>query len=792
MASSMTMLMSSSMDEITRYFSASSGSGLWFECSIFAGTFIIALVLKKYSEAAELRKAVTKKGFIQEAGKDPRCRRPQKVENVEGFKVYKGPDQTGKRIASELCKDAVKQFDDACSSKNSNSILDTYEEMKATGLDKSLIDLEKQSRHTALDFYNGLVHCAVRQGKPSLVEGFILNMRETNVPRTRAFYEGAMKMLAGKRYYQEALAVYAQLEKDGIEPSAVTYSCLVNFAVEVNELDLAVKFFEKLSALQTPSIRAYMTVLRAFSKRHDSTNSIRILNDMQQRKLEPDSLILNIVLATCVNADRLDQAESLLEEMQARDPPVVDVVSYNTVIKGYAQKGDMAKALTCLENMSAHGLKPNIITFNTTMDSAVRCKQPAQAWRVLSLMRQAGLSPDKYTCSILVKGVHEGASEENMKECLSLLMTLGKDKAKEENIQLFEVLFLSLLDASLKAKDLKVTLEIYTQLKQSGVALSPQAYNGLVRGLATAMEVAPCIEVWSEMINAGVTPNAPSLEAIARLVQDSDSKLVETLQSSGAAASLIGGLSKGRRTDLALSVYSAVKAHDGTVQLDLATYASLIQAQCESCGGVEASMKLVQDIKCAGLKPDEAVMNALLTACFKDANVSLGKKLFADLTAAGAVPNQTTYATMIKLYGRCQQLQDALQVVSDMEAKSGLVPSSHTYSCLIQACIRNKQTTQALEVFKKMKERKIDVPESLFTTLINGSAAAYNIVSGVQLIEQAFQSDVEISAATVENLIAAASRKHAPPNLNKLQDLVQKYSVPISETARTRLFANRT
>lgn len=788
-------MFSSSMEEIIQYFSSVGiGIGIWFEVAIFVGTFIVALLLKKYSEAEKQRNALKKKGFLQEGtAKDPRYRRPRQVEHVEGVKAYHGPDPSAvKQRGQDSFRDAVGLFEDICAAKNPKAVLDLYEEMKASGLHKKLPELEKKSRSTAQDFYNGLVQCAVRQGKPSLVEGFITTMRETDVPRTRAFYEGAMKMLAGKREYHQALAVHAQLEKDGIEPSAVTYSCLVNFAVEVNELDLAVKFFEQLSALQTPSIRAYMTILRAFSKRQDSTNSIRILNDMQERKLDPDSLVVNIVLATCVNADRLDQAESLLEEMLKKDPPVVDVVSFNTIIKGYAQKGDVTKAMSCLEKMSAHGLTPNIITFNTTMDSAVRCKQPVQAWRVFNLMRKAGHSPDKYTCSILVKGLHDGASEEQLKECLSLLQTLGKLGSKEENIQLFEVLFQSLLEASLKAKDLKMTMEIYSQLKQSGITLSPQSYNSLARALATQEEFAACLGVWEEMANAGVSPHSATIEALGKLFKEGESKVKEVLQHTqnpGALSTLIHALCKGRRADLALSVYGGMKSQ---IKLDLATYTSLVNAQCESSGGLDAAVGIVEDMKSAGVKPDEAAMNALLVACFKEANVNVGKRIFEELTSSGACPTQATYSTMVKLYGRCQQLQDALALVAGMESQAGMAPSTHTYTCLVQACIRNRQTNQALEIFQQMKNQNVHVLDSsLYTTLINGCASAYLIAQGAQLIDEAFQNKVEISAETVQSLITAASRKHNPPNLGKLRHVVDKYNVPINEAARSRLFADR-
>merc|ERR1719235_324734 len=99
----------------------------------------------------------------------------------------------------------------------------------------------------------------------------------------------------------------------------------------------------------------------------------------------------------------------------------------------------MTKALSCLEKMSSSGLKPNMITFNTAMDAAVRCKKPGDAWRLLSSMRAASLVPDKYTCSILVKGLHDDATKERVQECLALLHGLGEDAGKGEIAQLCEV-----------------------------------------------------------------------------------------------------------------------------------------------------------------------------------------------------------------------------------------------------------------------------------------------------------------------------------------------------------------
>merc|ERR1719223_1969418 len=283
--------------------------------------------------------------------------------------------------------------------------LQLYDELRVTLREDSsnIHDAVRYSRHSAVDFYSTIVHCAIRAGRHPLVELILADMVAQGVGRPLCFYESTMKQLAGQKQYHLALAVYDRLTADGLEPSAVTCSCLIGFAAEVGELQRAVAFFERLSTITTPSIRAFMTVLRVHAKRHDWEASRAVLQQMERRRVPVDALALNVVLATGVAADRLEDVSTLLAEAEAHKPPLSDVVSYNTLVKGYAQRGDVDGALAIMARMRTRGFKPNAITFNTAMDSAIRSGRCADAWKLLDDLRSTGLRPDKFTCSILIK-----------------------------------------------------------------------------------------------------------------------------------------------------------------------------------------------------------------------------------------------------------------------------------------------------------------------------------------------------------------------------------------------------
>jgi len=51
-----------------------------------------------------------------------------------------------------------------------------------------------------------------------------------------------------------------------------------------------------------------------------------------------------------------------------------DEITFNTIIKGFSMKKDMENAFKVFEEMKSVGLKPNDVTYNSLIDSCVRCQ----------------------------------------------------------------------------------------------------------------------------------------------------------------------------------------------------------------------------------------------------------------------------------------------------------------------------------------------------------------------------------------------------------------------------------
>lgn len=325
---------------------------------------------------------------------------------------------------------------------------------------KHIVEVAKCSSHTALAMYNTVMHCAMRAGQFKLVEAILEDMDKQGVRRSLHFYESAMKQLAGKKQYRLALNMYDHLIKDGLQPSVVTCSCSISFAVQLGETDRALEFFNKLSLITTPSIRAYMTVMRVHAKNQNWCSALETLRDMQRRNVKVDSLSLNVVLATGIASDQVEEMEKLLGEVEGMIPPIIDVVSYNTMVKGYAQRGDVDGAFSAIDRLRQRGLTPNAITFNTAIDAAVRASRHTEAWALVQDMENSGIRPDKFTCSILAKGLSKKITPQHIRCLLNLIKSIGPNC----DSSLRASLYVGVLEGAAQIKDHEVFADAYALL----------------------------------------------------------------------------------------------------------------------------------------------------------------------------------------------------------------------------------------------------------------------------------------------------------------------------------------
>lgn len=715
---------------------------------------------------------------------------------------------------AQVINEAVGGMRDMPGTKSANRSLALYADLQSSGKDMRINEAARRSNYSAIELYMTLVQCAIRLGKYHLVDGLLDDMSKQNVTRTLAFYESAMKQLAGQKHYHLALSMYDCLVSDGLEASAVTCSCLISFAAEIGELQRAIGFFEKLSSISTPSIRAYMTVLRVHAKRQDWPSSLNVFRDMQKRRVKLDSLVLNVILATGVAADQIEGVEQLLLEADSLRPPISDVVSYNTLIKGYTQRNDALKAIQVISRMTERGLKTNAITYNTAMDAAVRSMRTQEAWDLLKDMRKSGYRPDKFTCSILVKGLTKSPQSEHIRTSLQLLHEV--DSTCDPSLR--STLYHSVLEAAAQVPDTAMLVEVFTQMRQHHVVLTANTYRLLVQALGAEGDIARCGQLWQQMLNEDIRPQASIfvafLEAHLRQGQvDGALQAFESLRTSIKAdaashrridstalleecrVALIRSLCRISREPEATHAYLQARSDGALANIDSATGMMLARVQAE-VGNLAHAWMTIEDMIGLGHKPNEVTLHSFLTASTKQSHTLYAKAFLALASTKGIALSQATCVLLLKLYGRCQQPQDALAVFDMMTEKQGIDPLPQTICTMLRVCFQCRQPGKALELMDKLHANAKATPldGTIYRAAFEGFAAAGLGAKGVALAEEAVKRGASLPAEAFEVMAETAQRRGqaGASDLQKLEQLAKALHINLLPAERTSQFGNTT
>lgn len=470
---------------------------LGIEVVIFAGTLIVAFLFRhvntKRFQAAKLAQEKLPKVTIssprdhhQHSSTQERYEVDPKDPSADLPKRYEHSKGPGKMFCSQ--ETLAKDLDDLAvyaRDPQSNRIVHRVMQMYNTLIERlkeksmNLPEAAILAHHSALDVYSSLVYCVIRANRFNMVEKLLDDMSQQGVVRPLHFYESTMKQLAGVKKYKLALNVYDRMEADDLQPSPVTLSCLINFAVEVGEVQRAITFFDVLSSLTTPTIRAYMSVLRVHSMRQDWHAAIGTISEMKRRNVPVDTLALNVALGTGVAANRLQEVEATIAEATN-----ADIVSYNTLLKGHAQCGNIFKAEQVFQSLLHRGLRPNAISFNTMMDASVRAGDIARSWHLFNSMERAGFKPDRFTCSIMVKSLYKideicpSYKERYVQYALNMIRKVANCSPHPDKTFLSQVLH-SILEVC--DDNGALAQQVVSEMRLHEVAIAPSAQRKLMK-----------------------------------------------------------------------------------------------------------------------------------------------------------------------------------------------------------------------------------------------------------------------------------------------------------------------
>ncbi|KAG0483838.1 hypothetical protein HPP92_011922 [Vanilla planifolia] len=472
------------------------------------------------------------------------------------------------------------------------------------------------------------------------------------------------------------LQIHAQMMVSGFIMDTFAASRLVAFSTNCSYVDLD---YSRLLLHHIDYTNAFMwnRVMRACIKWNDPQGCLSLYKMMLKSDLDPDKYTHPIVVQACALLFSMLEGKQIhghvlkfgfcldvyvlntlinmysvygdLEDARLLfdESPVLDSVSWNTMLAAYVQAGDVDNSLYFFNKMPVQ----NIIASNSMIALFGRNKRVEDARKLF----------DEMTCRDVVAWtamITCYEQNEMYKEALQLFYLM-----KNTAFPMDEVVMVSVLVACVSLGAPKDGQVVHALIIRLGL----EAYLNLQNAL---------IHLYSSLGNIGD----------AQLLFDSGYFLDQISWNS-----MISGFLKCGFVDKAKHFFDAMP------EKDLVSWSTMISGYAQ-LGHFSNALTLFHEMQIKGIRPDEATLVSVISACTSVSALEQGKWVHAYIRKHAIPLKLFLGTTLLDMYMKCGCIETAQEVFNEMEERG-----ISTWNAMILGLSMNGLFKEALEKFAEME-----------------------------------------------------------------------------------------
>ncbi|WCJ42056.1 Pentatricopeptide repeat-containing protein At4g02750 [Euphorbia peplus] len=565
---------------------------------------------------------------------------------------------------------------------------------------------ELQSKNTSL---NHQIHSNPYPSKKELTQRSKLSNNPTN---DSDIFKGNTQIttLMRNRQPENALWVFDSMPRRSI----VSYNAMISGYLMNGKFDCAREMFDKMPERDLVS---WNVMLSGYVRNRDLAGARLLFEEMPKR----DVVSWNAMLSGYAQGGFVVEAREIFDRM-----PVRNSISWNGLLAAYVQNGKMEDARKLFESNEDWG----IVSWNCLMGGLVRKKRLDDARRVFDripvMMRdevswntiitgyaqkgeleearrlfEESPTRDVFTWTALVSGYVQNGMVDDARSIF--------DRMPEKNT----VSWNAMISGYVQSKRMDMAKELFEAMEFRNIS----SWNTMITGYSQVGDVSEARSLfnrmpmrdsisWSAMI-AGYVQNDCSEEAISLLVgmrREGERLNMSSSSCALTACAKIAALDIGRQLhgwlvkiafhtggyvgNALISMYykcgSIGEAHNVFEEIadkDIVSWNSMIYGYARH-GFAKEALVLFELMKKHGVRPDDATMVGVLSACSHTGLVDKGTEYFYSMNQEyGITPKSEHYTCMVDLLGRAGRLEEAYNLMRNMPFE----PDASTWGALLGA-----------------------------------------------------------------------------------------------------------
>ncbi|KAI5073952.1 hypothetical protein GOP47_0011965 [Adiantum capillus-veneris] len=598
---------------------------------------------------------------------------------------------------------------------------------------------------------NALVDMYAKCGAVAKAQLVLDELPAQDVVSWNALIAGYAQQMLG----EEALNCYEQMQRKGISPNAITYTCILKACGITQNTDRGKHI-------------------------HDEIVSKGLLGI--------DAVLGNALVDMYAKCGAVSRAQEVFDDL-----PVRNVVSWNALIAGYAQERLGEKALDCYEMMRNEGLFPNAITYtcslracgitqdidsgkqihdelvgkkllgidaaldNAVVDMYAKCGAVAKAHEVLDGLPIRNVD----SCNALIEGYTEQGLGQKALDCYERMQSEGLSPNAITYTFILKACGITLdIDKGMQIHDHIVSkghlgrdaalgnalVDMYAkwgavakaQVVLDGLPVQDVvSWNALIAGYAQQELGEEALNCYEQMRRKGITPNAITYTCILKVCGithnvDRGKQIHDEIVTQGLLGrdEVLGNALVNMYAKCGV-VARAQQVFDDLPVRDVVSWNALITGYSQQGLGKQA-LVCYEQMRSEGFSPDAITYSCILKACSITRNVDKGKQIYNEIVSEGLLGTDVGLVNaLVDMYAKCGAFSRAQQVLDEMPVRDVV-----SWNALIAGYAQQEQGKEALDCLQRLRSECFNPNAITYTCILKACGITQDVDRGKQIHDE--------------------------------------------------------
>lgn len=476
----------------------------------------------------------------------------------------------------------------------------------------------------SLKIYNSILDVLVKVDIDIARGFFRKKMMECGVQGDDYTFGTLMKGLCLTNRIGDGFKLLQIMKTRGLTPNTVIYNTLLHALCKNGKVGRARSL---MSEIVEPNDVTFNLMISAYCKEENLVQAQVLLEKSLSLGYAPDVVTATKVIELLRNVGRAHEAAEVVDRIE-RNGGVLDVVAYNTLIKGFCSLGKPKIGLHFKKDMEIRGFLPNVDTYNVLISGFCEINLFDAAFDLFNEMKIVAVNYNFVTFDTFIRGLcSKGHLEAGFKILELMEEYIGSSGGCISPYN-------SIIYGLYRENRCTDTLDF---INEKMVKMFPRAVDRTLRILGSCEEgdIENVKEIYNQMLCEGGTPNALVYSSLIRVFCEHE--LVRE------AFELMN--------EMIRHGYFPVTS----------TYNVVVRGFCRQ-GKTASARNLVEEMEARGCALDEGTYNPLILAYFCKGNLKKTLEILYQMVGKGIRPEYWTWNTMIYHLNQEPVWQDSMNM----------------------------------------------------------------------------------------------------------------------------------